>query len=123
MTQTTVAALSEPLAWPEGGVARVPFRVFSDAEIYALEQEKIFKGPIWNFLCMEVDVAKPGDVRTTWVGETPVVVTHDQDEALEVADRIVVMEEGRVVQEGTHQSLMAQGGLYAHLAELQFRAD
>ena len=79
MTQTTVAALSEPLAWPEGGVARVPFRVFSDAEIYALEQDKIFKGPIWNFLCMEVDVAKPGDVRTTWVGETPVVVTHDQD--------------------------------------------
>ena len=79
MTQTTVAALSEPHAWPEGGVARVPFRVFSDAEIYALEQEKIFKGPIWNFLCMEVDVAKPGDVRTTWVGETPVVVTHDQD--------------------------------------------
>ena len=79
MTQTTVAALSEPLAWPEGGVARVPFRVFSDAEIYALEQEKIFKGPIWNFLCMEVDVAKPGDVRTTWVGETPVVVTRDQD--------------------------------------------
>lgn len=79
MTQTTVAALSEPLAWPEGGVARVPFRVFSDAEIYALEQEKIFKGPIWNFLCMEVDVARPGDVRTTWVGETPVVVTHDQD--------------------------------------------
>ena len=79
MTQTTVATLSEPLAWPEGGVARVPFRVFSDAEIYALEQERIFKGPIWNFLCMEVDVAKPGDVRTTWVGETPVVVTHDQD--------------------------------------------
>ena len=82
MTQTTVAALSEPLAWPEGGVARVPFRVFSDAEIYALEQEKIFKGPIWNFLCMEVDVAKPGDVRTTWMGETPVVVTRDQDEKL-----------------------------------------
>jgi anthranilate 1,2-dioxygenase large subunit len=79
MTQTTVAALSEPLAWPEGGVARVPFRVFSDAEIYALEQEKIFKGPIWNFLCMEVDVSRPGDVRTTWVGETPVVVTRDQD--------------------------------------------
>lgn len=79
MTQTTAATLSVPLAWPEGGVARVPFRVFSDAEIYALEQERIFRGPIWNFLCMEVDVAKPGDVRTTWVGETPVVVTRDQD--------------------------------------------
>jgi ATP-binding cassette subfamily B protein len=33
------------------------------------------------------------------------------------------MEEGKVVQEGTHQSLIAQGGLYARLAELQFRPD
>lgn len=71
--------LSEPLTWPEGGEARVPFRVFSDAEIYAMEQEKIFRGPIWNFMCMEADVAKPGDVRTAWIGETPVVVTRDQD--------------------------------------------
>ena len=39
------------------------------------------------------------------------------------ADRIVVMEDGQVVQEGTHRALMAQGGLYAKLAELQFRAD
>lgn len=73
------AALREPLAWPEGGVARVPFRVFSDPEIYALEQEKIFRGPVWVFLCMEADVAKAGDVRTAWAGETPVVVTRDHD--------------------------------------------
>lgn len=72
------ASLSSPLPWPEG-VNRVPYRVFSDQEIYAMEQEKIFRGPIWNFLCMEADVAKPGDVRTTWVGEMPVVVTRDQD--------------------------------------------
>jgi len=39
------------------------------------------------------------------------------------ADRIVVMDEGRVVEEGTHAELVAQGGLYARLAELQFRAD
>ena len=39
------------------------------------------------------------------------------------ADRIVVMEDGRVAEEGTHASLMARGGLYARLAELQFRAD
>ena len=76
------ATLAEPFHWPEGGVSRVPFRVFSDAEIYAMEQEKIFRGPIWNFLCMEADVARPGDVRTTWVGETPVVVTRDHDGSL-----------------------------------------
>ncbi|MDP3800711.1 ABC transporter transmembrane domain-containing protein [Brevundimonas sp.] len=53
---------------------------------------------------------------------TTIVIAHRLATVLR-ADRIVVMEDGKVVQEGTHQSLMAQGGLYAHLAELQFRAD
>ncbi len=55
-------------------------------------------------------------------GRTTIVIAHRLATVLR-ADRIVVMEDGRVVQEGTHQSLMAQGGLYARLAELQFRAD
>ena len=55
-------------------------------------------------------------------GRTTIVIAHRLATVLR-ADRIVVMEEGKVVQEGTHQSLMAQGGLYARLAELQFRAD
>jgi ATP-binding cassette subfamily B protein len=55
-------------------------------------------------------------------GRTTIVIAHRLATVLR-ADRIVVMEDGRVAQEGTHQSLMAQGGLYARLAELQFRAD
>jgi ATP-binding cassette subfamily B protein len=55
-------------------------------------------------------------------GRTTIVIAHRLATVLR-ADRIVVMEDGRVVQEGTHQSLMSQGGLYAHLAELQFRPD
>ena len=55
-------------------------------------------------------------------GRTTIVIAHRLATVLR-ADRIVVMEDGKVVQEGNHQSLMAQGGLYARLAELQFRAD
>jgi subfamily B ATP-binding cassette protein MsbA len=37
------------------------------------------------------------------------------------ADRIIVLEDGRIVEEGDHQSLLERGGLYAHLHQLQFQ--
>jgi ATP-binding cassette subfamily B protein len=38
------------------------------------------------------------------------------------AGRIIVLDRGKLVEEGTHASLVAKGGLYARLAELQFGA-
>lgn len=52
-------------------------------------------------------------------GRTTLVIAHRLATILK-ADRIFVMDEGRVVAQGTHDSLLAQGGVYARLAELQF---
>jgi ATP-binding cassette subfamily B protein len=53
------------------------------------------------------------------VGHTTLVIAHRLATVLK-ADRIVVMDEGRVVEEGTHHDLVARNGLYARLAALQF---
>ncbi|WP_371347588.1 ABC transporter transmembrane domain-containing protein [Ancylobacter sp. IITR112] len=52
-------------------------------------------------------------------GRTTLVIAHRLATVLS-ADRILVMEAGRIVEEGTHASLVGRGGLYARLAALQF---
>jgi phenylpropionate dioxygenase-like ring-hydroxylating dioxygenase large terminal subunit len=70
------------LEWPAEGVTRAPYRVMSDVEIYRLEQERIFRGPVWHYLCLEAEIPEPGSFRTTYIGETPVIVARHKDGAV-----------------------------------------
>jgi phenylpropionate dioxygenase-like ring-hydroxylating dioxygenase large terminal subunit len=67
------------LTWPAEGNRRVPYTVFSDPAIFAEENERIFRGPTWNFLGLEAEIPNPGDVKATHVAATPVLLmrTHD----------------------------------------------
>jgi phenylpropionate dioxygenase-like ring-hydroxylating dioxygenase large terminal subunit len=67
------------LVWPKEGNARIPYRVFSDADIYRAELDRLFLGPTWQFLALEDELPNPGDYKTTFLGETPVIVTRDED--------------------------------------------
>jgi len=59
-------------------------------------------------------------LETLMQGRTTFVIAHRLS-TVRRADRIVVLDDGRIVEEGTHQKLLASGGLYKRLHEIQFR--
>ncbi len=62
-----------------------------------------------------------GALEAAMVGRTTLIIAH-RLATVQRADRIIVMEDGHVVETGTHTSLVALGGIYANLAALQFHA-
>ena len=70
--------------WPAEGPARVPFWVYSDAEVYQREQERIFGGPTWSYVALEAELPNPFDFIRATVGDKPVVVTRDGNGSVNV---------------------------------------
>src|SRR5215472_7150704 len=76
----TIAAVDRH--WLAQGLARVPYWVYSDQDLYAQEQERIFRGSTWSFLCLEAELPAPNTYRRASLGEIPIVVARDKDGAI-----------------------------------------
>jgi subfamily B ATP-binding cassette protein MsbA len=86
--------------------------IYKDAPILILDEAT-------SALDNESERAVQAALDTLMAGRTTFVVAHRLS-TIEGADLIVVMEQGRIVQQGTHEELLAAGGTYANLYRLQF---
>jgi anthranilate 1,2-dioxygenase large subunit len=76
--QAFLGRAAEDRSWPEG-LTRIPYWLFQRESIYRDEQKHIFRGEAWSYLCLERDIAEPGDFRRTFVGDASVIVTRHED--------------------------------------------
>ncbi|RTL88547.1 MAG: ATP-binding cassette domain-containing protein [Hyphomicrobiales bacterium] len=89
--------------------------ILADAPVLLLDEAT-------SALDAENEAAVQAALHDVMAGRTSIVIAHRLATVLE-ADRILVLDEGGIVEEGTHASLSAAGGLYARLARLQFDTE
>jgi anthranilate 1,2-dioxygenase large subunit len=65
--------------FPEADCSRIPYGMYRDPDVYALEQARVFRGPVWNFLALEAEIPNPGDFRVVAIGGTQVIVDRAKD--------------------------------------------
>jgi len=69
----------ETLRWEANQLTRIPYWLFKEQTVFDREQERIFRGPSWNYLGLDAELPKGGDFKTTFLGKMPVVVSRDTD--------------------------------------------
>ena len=70
----------------------------------------------------ETELVIQDALRIITVGRTSIIIAH-RLQIIQEADRILVMQKGRIREIGTHEELMEKGGLYYTLHTLQFKVD
>lgn len=72
------------LHWAVGDISHVPYWIFTDRALFQEEQERIFRGPTWNYVGLEAEIPNEGDYKTTHIGEVPVILSRDREGGIHV---------------------------------------
>ena len=78
------AATTSERRWPEEGISRIPYWVYTDEDIYRKEQERVFGGSSWAYVGLVAEVPAIGDFKRTSIGDKPVVLVRDKEGGLNV---------------------------------------
>ena len=70
------------MTWPAADFSRVPYGVFTDTDVFELEQQRIFRGPTWTMIGLDAEVPEPGDFKTSYLGDTPVVISRSSNSSI-----------------------------------------
>jgi len=70
--------------WPDAGSSRIPNWVYTDPELFAREQQRIFAGESWLYVCLEAELAQPGAFKRARLGAKEVVAVRDAAGAIGV---------------------------------------
>src|SRR6185437_5363422 len=70
--------------WPNEGISRVPGWVYSAPDVFAREQERIFKGRSWCYVCLEAEIPNAGDFRRSYIGGKVVLAVRRKDGGVSV---------------------------------------
>ena len=64
-----------PIHWKPGADSRVPYRIYTDAELYQRELERFYYSGHWCYAALEAEIPNPGDFKRSTIGEREVIVT------------------------------------------------
>jgi salicylate 5-hydroxylase large subunit len=85
--QESTLTFSRPL-WKDDGSSRIPFRAYTEDEIYQRELERLFYNSHWCYVGLEAEIPNVGDFKRTVIGERSVIVTRTPDNAIAVVENV-----------------------------------
>ena len=87
--------------WESGNSSRVPAGIYTDPAIFSRELERIFYGPHWSYVGLEIEVPEPGCFKRTAIGERSVIMIRNRKGELNVLENRCAHRAMRFCQERT----------------------